>query len=386
MKAHWSKCPYCKISTGNPSPKGPVYYSPGDQQEVISIRLPEIPTGEFLADRYRIKRKIGQGGSGTVYEVFDEFMQKPLALKFIPLESNEALQSIFLEYDTRKKIKNVDHILLGDQPFKILFDGEDLVAYPMELADKSFRDWLNETNEDLDERLEEGITLFREACLGVQALHEKELIHLDLKPENILLIKEKQGKKESWKVKITDFGLARGVGKMLGTIGTGKEGVGTPAYMAPEQILAAHWKDVSSSADIYALGMILFEILDGDLPYSGSSQQIRQKKLDEKLKIRRPSLDYGLANLAIKCIALLNEIRVGSINDIIIQISDWKKVQPDLKNADNTSGKNLIKDFDVTAFADLGLSIKWIEKLISQEDMALVREMQEIEKRMNSGS
>ena len=168
----------------------------------------------MIAERYSVQKKIGQGGFGSVYEVFDKITDRKMALKTLPYITKDSINNILLEFESRDRLDNVEHILKAYQPQLAVTKEQTIVIYPMELADMSFRSWLVETAGRIEDRLEEGLEIFKQACLGVEAIHQAGLIHLDLKPENILLIKNKSYKdlSQKWKVKISDFGLARGIG------------------------------------------------------------------------------------------------------------------------------------------------------------------------------
>lgn len=315
-----------------------------------------------------------------MYEVEDEFMRKKMAIKLITLESHEALQSLFFEYDSRKKIKNVEHILLGDQPIKIDYHGDQVVVYPMELADKSFRDWLNEPYDNFEERLETGIEFIKQACKGIAALHDVDLIHLDIKPENILMLKEGRGKEDIWKVKITDFGLTRGIGKMAGMLGDSSEGVGTPIYMSPEQILAAHWKDVGKESDIYAVGTMLYELLMNRTPYSGTPQTVKQKKLNRDIQITEPEGPQELIYLVMNCLERERKKRLGSIKEIVEKINfDWKSRETQVDEHQNSETGN---DRKSEYKSDLSQAVNWLEKFVSRIDSELISRLNQIEKEL----
>jgi len=344
LKPHWSKCPYCKTATGRgttgSTPVTPAKnssenqnYSSGNQNysrlggfeetqmgQPQRIQQIEITIGDTVADRYAIKQKIGQGGFGGVYSVHDNLTDKNLAVKVLPFLDKSSIKNILLEFESRDRIKSFDHVIKAYQPQQAQYKGQDLIIYPMELAEKSMRDWLLETKDDLEERLEEGLEIFKQACRGVEAIHEAGLIHLDLKPENILLTENKKAKDITQKcqVKISDFGLARGSGnKDLEML---QDGIGTPAYMAPEQILAARSKDVGKEADIYALGMILYELIDGDLPYSGTPQQIKEKKRDLSLTITIPKSSITISEILEKCLHPNFRNRTNKVDEILNQI------------------------------------------------------------------
>jgi formylglycine-generating enzyme required for sulfatase activity len=201
----------------------------------------------------------------------------------------------------------------------------------MEIAEKSFRDWMTETRKKVEERFDEGIEIFKLACRGVETIHEAGLIHLDIKPENILLTANKNPKNisEKWHVKISDFGLARGIG--MENLEILQDGIGTPAYMAPEQILAARWKDVGKEADIYALGMILYELIDGDLPYSGSARLIKEKKMNSQIPITHLRSTKDVALVAMQCLERDKSKRIQTVSDILYAIDAKRRIEEEIK-------------------------------------------------------
>ena len=382
LKPTMRKCPYCKTPTEfgkqNPTPHSRQNATPTSQQGYNPFsatdtvapwdipqnsqapsgstsqhgtypsgqpqQMPELQSGDELIGQYRIIKKIGSGGSGNVYLAENLTLGEEVAIKAIPTFGNveEIITVLVGEYKSLKQIKNREFILESESPIKLSHSGMDWVLLPMELADKTLRDWLNETSGDLEGRLEKGLDLFKQACKGVEAIHEAGLLHLDLKPENILLIKDTTSKEEKWQVKIADFGLTRGLGKLAETRPELlRDGVGTPAYMAPEQIMAAHWKDVSKSADIYALGMILFELLDGDLPYSGTAEQIKGKKRNKEIEIRKPQGKSIYVTTTLKCLSRKESERPESAKDIISQLTvnpEETKAYIEAKEKDSIEG------------------------------------------------
>jgi len=279
-----SNIPSRGISSGGTSANNPFmsevpreFTQEGPKDERID-NLPELPTGEEILGTYRVEEVIGGGAFGKVYRATNINTNSKVAIKAIPSYENveKVLETLVGEYNAQLKIKNQENIIRSESPQKFSYENLDWVILPMELGEKTMRDWLGEVDISSLERQKQGIDLFKETCKGIEAIHRAGLVHLDLKPENILLVKEE----DKYRVKIADFGLTRGMGKLAELRPELlQDGVGTPAYMAPEQIESAHWKDVTKSADIYALGTILYEILDGNLPFSGSVNQIKEKKL-----------------------------------------------------------------------------------------------------------
>jgi len=213
---------------------------------------------------YRIRRKIGQGAMGVVYEGWDDRLERPVAIKAIQeaTESKEARIRLWREARSLARV-NHPHVC---QVFDVLEEGEALVLI-LELLD----------GQSLADRLltgmittAEALGIERQALGALQALHDLGIIHRDLKPSNVFLTQHG--------IKLLDFGLARTTDSTF----TGDPNqtrtaasltapgliVGTPQYMAPEQ---ASGLTVGPAADIFAAGTVLYEMLTGRRPFEGTS-------------------------------------------------------------------------------------------------------------------
>src|SRR5215471_16565538 len=201
--------------------------------------------GSLLAERYRIVALLGKGGMGEVYRADDLTLGQPVALKFLPEEAanNATLLERFRgEVRISRKVShpNVCRVYdVGEVDGQTFFtmeyvDGEDLASLLRRIG-----------------RLpqDKAIEISRQLCAGLAAAHGKGVLHRDLKPANIMLDGRGQ-------VVITDFGLAGVADNIRGN----EVRSGTPAYMAPEQIAG---KEVTMRSDIYALGLVLYEVFTG---------------------------------------------------------------------------------------------------------------------------
>jgi serine/threonine protein kinase len=213
---------------------------------------------------YQIRRKIGQGGMGVVYEGWDERLTRLVAIKAIPeeTESKEARARLWREARSLARV-NHPHVC---QVFDVFEEGEALVLI-LELLD----------GQSLAERLltgmiatSETLGIEREILGALQALHDLGIVHRDLKPSNVFLTRHG--------IKLLDFGLARTMDstftgdpdqtRTAASITAPGLLVGTPKYMAPEQ---ARGLPVGPPADIFAAGTILYEMLTGKPPFEGTS-------------------------------------------------------------------------------------------------------------------
>lgn len=289
IKEHWKECPKCHTelsgwatpseSSANqdkqPSlPSEQFFFSGSIDNDKFGTKI-TIPDNEVIGEKYVIKKKLGQGGYGSVYLAQDSVLKEQIALKIVIIgegKSEKAVEQLIHEFKLREKIHDTTHIIKAYDPRSCEYKGLSLVLLPMEFAkDGNFRSWLHK-NSNKKERLNKSIELFKQTCLGVKAIHDAGLSHLDIKPENILLVENI--------VKITDFGIGRYIDNQLDNpLQLMNQGIGTPQYMSPEQFKVARQKEVGHASDIYTLGLLLYEILDGNLPFDGSPTELKEKHL-----------------------------------------------------------------------------------------------------------
>ncbi len=221
-----------------------------------------------LADRYRIERELGAGGMATVYLAHDLKHDRPVAVKVLKPELAAVLgaERFVVEIKTTASMSH-PHILP-------LFDSgtaDGFLFYVMPYIEgETLRDQLNrETQLGIDE----AVRIAREVLDALQYAHSRGVIHRDIKPENILM--------QGGRPMIADFGIALAVSAAAGgrMTETGLS-LGTPHYMSPEQATAE--KEITGRADIYSLASVLYEMLTGEPPHTGSSaQQIIMKIITE---------------------------------------------------------------------------------------------------------
>ena len=243
--------------------------------------------GAIIAGRYRLVALLGRGGMGEVYRADDLTLDQPVALKFLPAGvagDDSRLAQFHNELRTARQVshKNVVRLYdLGDADGRRFLtmeyvDGEDLASLLRRIG---------RIPED------KAIELARQLCAGVAAAHERGVLHRDLKPANVMI--DGDGN-----VRITDFGIATAGGD------TEAAGAGTPQYMAPEQLLG---KPASIRTDIYALGLILFEIFTGRRAYEAKSIA-DLRTLHDTGTLTTPSsivkdLDPAIERVILRCLA-----------------------------------------------------------------------------------
>ncbi|HUE03018.1 MAG TPA: serine/threonine-protein kinase [Bryobacteraceae bacterium] len=209
--------------------------------------------GTLVAGRYRIISLLGRGGMGEVYRATDLTLSQPVALKFLPDSGADHLRALERFHSEVRIARQVSHpnvcrvYDVGEadgMPYISMeyVDGEDLASLLQRIG-----------RLPVDKALE----IARKICAGVAAAHDKGVIHRDLKPANIML--DRRGN-----VVVMDFGLAAVADELRGS----EARSGTPAYMAPEQLRG---EQVTARSDIYALGMVLYEIFTGKRAYDAAT-------------------------------------------------------------------------------------------------------------------
>jgi serine/threonine protein kinase len=215
-----------------------------------------LQKGSILAGRYTIIQELGRGGMGVVYKAEDTKLKRTVALKFLPAElthipevhdrfMREALAAAALDHP------NICTVYEFDQ-------AEDTNFISMAYVEGQS---LRKQIESGPLELEEALRITTQVAEGLKTAHKKGIIHRDIKSANIMVTENKQAK-------IMDFGLAR----MAGTTLLTQEGaaMGTIAYMSPEQ---ARGDKVDHRTDIWSLGVVLYEMLTGKLPFQGEHEQ-----------------------------------------------------------------------------------------------------------------
>ncbi|KIG18887.1 Serine/threonine protein kinase [Enhygromyxa salina] len=258
-----------------------------------------IVIGQCFAERYLLEALLGRGGMGAVYRVRDLELNEVVALKLLDLtsETPDGIERFRREVRLARRVthRNAARTYdLGEQ------DGRRFLT--MEYVDGQGLDALTRGR-----RLERATVLdiTVQIAEGLAAAHAAQVVHRDLKPSNVLVEGTNADTgRAGGRVIITDFGVARGLHGSDATLNTNGT-VGTPAYMAPEQLAG---EPLSSATDVYALGLMLHELLTGELPFSrtgaepGSAVNLMQAAL---ARLHEPppdlaathNLDPGLAQL-----------------------------------------------------------------------------------------
>lgn len=221
-----------------------------------------LEPGALIADRYHVLRKIGEGGMGLLYACFDTVLSREVAVKLMqrslasePLIAERLMREARLAAQLRRHVAQVFDcgMLETGEPYIVmeLLSGRDMYAV------------LRESGPITPGEL--GAVMLQ-VCDGLAEAHEKGIIHRDLKPENLFCATEPDG---GVVIKIVDFGVSKQVsGRRLRAQTNPGESVGSPQYMSPEQITSP--SEVDGRTDIWSLGVVMYELLTGALPFQGA--------------------------------------------------------------------------------------------------------------------
>jgi serine/threonine protein kinase len=252
-----------------------------------SIQVGGFTPGAVLAERYRIIGLLGRGGMGEVYRADDLKLGQPVALKFLPKNfaaEKDRLERFFTEVRLARQVShpNVCRVydigeIDGQHYLSMEYvDGEDLASLLKRIgrlpADKA-------------------LEIARELCAGLATAHDRGVLHRDLKPSNVMV--DGRGR-----ARITDFGLAVAAGDVIEG-----EVSGTPAYMAPEQLAG---KGATVRSDIYALGLVLYELSTGKKAFdAGSLDELRRKHAEQMPTApseKDPGFDPAVERVILRCL------------------------------------------------------------------------------------
>lgn len=258
-----------------------------------------LPAAEGPA-RYKIIKKVGQGGMGVVYQAEDTVLKRIVAYKVLPqaIKENEAMLQNFLQEARIAAALNHPNVVT-------LFDtgkNGDEIFITMEYVDGiSLKEYLETKSLPMGEL----VAIMKSICRGVSYAHSKNVIHRDLKPANVMLAKDRT-------VKIMDFGLAKMVTDSIADKTSVK---GTPLYMAPEQILG---QKVDQQSDIYSLGCTFYRMVAGRPPFTQGDVYYHHLHTPPASPVtHNPDLPADLEKIILKCIEKKKEERYKVVSEIL---------------------------------------------------------------------
>lgn len=230
-------------------------------------------TGELIDNRYLLQRLIASGGMASIYSALDTRLDRPVAVKIMHahLANDEAFVSRFIkEAKATAALSHPNIVSIQDQGWNQ--GGPPAVFIVMELVEgTTLRDLLNESS---PLSIEQAFQIINPVLSALSAAHKIGIIHRDIKPENILISRD-------GRIKVADFGLARNTSMAQTMTAESSVILGSVSYLSPEQVQRGV---ADSRSDIYAMGILIFEILTGSKPYDGETPiQIAYRHVNDRI-------------------------------------------------------------------------------------------------------
>jgi serine/threonine protein kinase/Tfp pilus assembly protein PilF len=274
----------------------------------------ELTTGTTFANRYQIIEELGKGGMGKVYRAFDKKLNEEVAIKLIKPEIASDKKTVERFRNELRLARKISHRNIGRM--YELMEYMDVHYISMEyVPGQDLRSLIRQTGKLTAET---AVSIAKEICEGLSEAHRMGVIHRDLKPSNVLI--DKNGD-----AKIMDFGIARSL-KSKGITGT-RMMIGTPEYMSPEQVDGEG--EIDQRSDIYSLGVILYEMLTGRVPFDGetplSVAYKHKNKTPPDPKEFNTQITNELSVLILKCLEKDKEARYQSAGEVRSQLEEIEK-------------------------------------------------------------
>jgi serine/threonine protein kinase/Flp pilus assembly protein TadD len=284
--------------------------------KTLETRQEELTTGSTFADRYQIIEELGRGGMGRVYKAMDTKIKEKVALKLLKPEiasDEKTLERFSNELKFARKIRHKNVCQMFD-----LNEEQGMHYITMEyVSGEDLRSMIR-----MSGQLSVGtaVNIAKQICEGLTEAHKIGIIHRDLKPQNVMIDR-------SGNAHVMDFGIARSIkGKGITAAGVM---IGTPEYMSPEQV---EGKDVDQRSDIYSLGVILYEMATGKVPFEGDTPftiGVKHKSETPKdPKELNSHIPEDLNSLILKCMEKEKENRYQNAAEVRAELEMIEKGIP----------------------------------------------------------
>jgi len=228
-----------------------------------------LAEGTVLSDRYRIIERIGSGGMSDVYRAYDHALEREVAVKVLAERSDEITRRFLAEAQAMARLSHPSIVAVYD----VGVDGEASYIVMQYVKGSTIRDIHRDT-----QTIGDAVALVIDVLEALRFAHDQDIAHRDIKPGNIII-------GESGGVFVTDFGLARRMSD-VGNLSQSSEIVGTVAYLPPERFMG---KTGDRTSDLYSVGVLLYELVTGALPFANSSEDLVSTMIAHVNDVPRPA-------------------------------------------------------------------------------------------------
>ena len=318
------KCPACDFENPDGSrlcshcaaPLPSSEETPSSFTKTLVTSREELTSGTTFARRYQIIKELGKGGMGRVYKALDREINEEVAVKLLKPEiaaDKSTIERFRNELKIARKVTHKNVCRMHD-----IGKEEETYFITMEYVEGEELKGLIKRKGKIPEK--EAIKIAQQICEGLAEAHDLGVIHRDLKPQNIMIDKRDR-------TKIMDFGIARSVEApgvtMTGTI------IGTPDYISPEQ---ADGQEADQRSDIYSLGVMLYEMVTGSVPFKGDtalSVAVKHKtEIPSDPRMITPEVSEDLSWMIMKCMEKDREQRYQSADEVLSDLDRVEKGIP----------------------------------------------------------
>lgn len=262
---------------------------------------------KILGNRYELLERVGMGGMAVVYKATDNMLGRNVAIKILREEFKENE-----EFIRRFKVESQAAASLSHQNIVQIYDvgEEDGIHYiVMELLEgETLKSYINSKDGKLSRR--EAMNFSMQICRALEHAHSKHVVHRDIKPQNIVLT-------QSGKIKVADFGIARAANNTT-TVNSGSYAVGSAHYLSPEQARGGY---TDHRSDIYSLGVVMYEMFTGKLPFDAEeSIGVVMKHINEEAPLPSeidPEIPLGIEAIIMRAMCKEQRLRYESATQIL---------------------------------------------------------------------
>jgi serine/threonine protein kinase/Flp pilus assembly protein TadD len=349
------KCPKCQLD--NPetsrfcaecgSPLGPTSKISYQLTETLQTQVKELTTGSLFAGRYHVIEELGRGGMGRVYKVFDKEVNTKVALKLIKPEISADEETVERFRHELRVTRNISH-----KHVCRMYDlGKEAGSYFITMEYIAGEDLKSMIQMSGQLGVGTAVHLAKQVCEGLAEAHRLGVVHRDLKPSNIMIDREGT-------VRIMDFGIARSL-RVKGITGAGIM-IGTPEYMSPEQV---EGKEVDPRSDVYSLGIILYKMVTGRVPFEADTPfavGVKQKsEIPEDPKRLNAQIPEALSRLILRCLEKDKEKRYQSADEMRAELETVGQGMPTTQRI--TPGRKTFTSREITV--KFSLKKLWVPAL-----------------------